>query len=250
VAPVSLLALSIAEKRFPAVGEAEPRLVLKDLAFEVPQGQFLCLTGPSGCGKTTTLNIIAGLDTDYRGTLRLPAGGAHAPRIGYVFQSPRLLPWRTVLENVTLVMAAAERQGSTAEGLLRDVGLWESRHFYPSRLSLGMQRRVAIARAYAVSPDILLMDEPFASLDEATAQHLRRLLVDLWQRRPTTVVFVTHDLREAIMLADRLLIFSPCPARVIADMEIPLARGDRRDPDKIDAVRRTILGQHEAVLTG
>jgi ABC-type nitrate/sulfonate/bicarbonate transport system ATPase subunit len=247
VAPVSLLALGIAEKRFPAVGEAEPRLVLKDLAFDVPEGQFVCLTGPSGCGKTTTLNIIAGLDNDYVGTLRLPSGRA---RIGYVFQSPRLLPWRTVMENVTLVVPAGERQDNTSEALLRDVGLWESRHFYPPRLSLGMQRRVALARAYAVSPDILLMDEPFASLDEATAQHLRRLLVDLWQRRPTTVLFVTHDLREAVTLADRLLIYSPCPARVIGDMAITLPRSERSDPDRIDALRRTILDKYESTFTG
>jgi ABC-type nitrate/sulfonate/bicarbonate transport system ATPase subunit len=247
VAPVSLLALSIAKKCFPAVGEAEPRLVLKDLAFDVPEGQFVCLTGPSGCGKTTTLNIIAGLDNDYVGTLRLPSGRA---RIGYVFQSPRLLPWRTVMENVTLVVPAGERQDNTSEALLRDVGLWESRHFYPPRLSLGMQRRVALARAYAVSPDILLMDEPFASLDEATAQHLRRLLVDLWQRRPTTVLFVTHDLREAVTLADRLLIYSPCPARVIGDMAITLPRSERSDPDRIDALRRTILDKYESTFTG
>jgi ABC-type nitrate/sulfonate/bicarbonate transport system ATPase subunit len=247
VAPVSLLAVSIAEKRFPAVAEAEPRLVLKDLAFDVSEGQFVCLTGPSGCGKTTTLNIIAGLDNDYVGTLRLPTGRA---RIGYVFQSPRLLPWRTVLENVTLVVPAGERQDNTSEALLRDVGLWESRHFYPPRLSLGMQRRVALARAYAVSPDILLMDEPFASLDEATAQHLRRLLVDLWQRRPTTVLFVTHDLREAVTLADRLLIYSPCPARVIGDMAIALPRAERSDPDRIDALRRTILDKYESTFTG
>jgi ABC-type nitrate/sulfonate/bicarbonate transport system ATPase subunit len=247
VAPVSLLALSIVEKRFPAVAEAEPRLVLKDLAFDVPEGQFVCLTGPSGCGKTTTLNIIAGLDDDYVGTLRLPSGRA---RIGYVFQSPRLLPWRTVLENVRLVVPSGERQANTSEALLRDVGLWESRHFYPPRLSLGMQRRVALARAYAVSPDILLMDEPFGSLDEATAQHLRRLLVDLWQRRPTTVLFVTHDLREAVTLADRLLIYSPCPARVIGDISITLSRDERSDPDRIDALRRTILNEYESTFTG
>lgn len=247
MAPVSLLALSVAEKRFPAVGEAETRLVLKDLAFDVPEGQFVCLAGPSGCGKTTTLNIIAGLDDDYVGTLRLPSGRA---RIGYVFQSPRLLPWRTVLENVSLVVPAGERQEDTSEALLRDVGLWESRHFYPSRLSLGMQRRVALARAYAVSPDILLMDEPFASLDEATAQHLRRLLVDLWQRRPTTVLFVTHDLREAVTLADRVVIYSHCPARVIGDMAVTLPRAERSNPDRIDALRRDILDKYKSTFTG
>lgn len=246
-----MLSLRIHEKRFPAVGEAGPRLVLEDLAFEVPEGQFLCLTGPSGCGKTTTLNIIAGLDEDYVGTCRLASNGeAQSPRIGYVFQSPRLLPWRTVLENVELVIAAAERQSGVAAALLRDVGLWESRHFYPARLSLGMQRRVAIARAFAVSPDILLMDEPFASLDEATAQHLRRLLLDLWQRRPTTVLFVTHDLREAVTLADRLLIYSPCPARIIGDVAITPTRAERREARIIDDLRRSILEQYKTVFAG
>jgi ABC-type nitrate/sulfonate/bicarbonate transport system ATPase subunit len=245
-----MLSVLVKEKRFPAVGQAESRLVLKDLAFDVPEGQFVCLTGPSGCGKTTTLNIIAGLDAEYEGRLTLPESGEGPPRIGYVFQSPRLLPWKTVLDNVQLVIPPEERDSGLAEELLRDVGVWESRHFYPTRLSLGMQRRVALARAYAVSPVLLLMDEPFVSLDEATAQHLRRLLLELWQRRPTTVLFVTHDLREAIMLGDRLVVLSPCPARIVEDMEISLARTDRATSSSVDELRRRIIEKHKAIFAG
>ncbi len=245
----SVLSVHINEKRFPAVGHAESRLVLNELAFDVPEGQFVCLTGPSGCGKSTTLNIIAGLDADYDGKVSLPKSHEDLPRIGYVFQSPRLLPWKTVLENVQLVIPQQERDSGAAEALLHDVGMWESRHYYPTRLSLGMQRRVALARAYAISPVILLMDEPFVSLDEATGQHLRGLLLKLWEQRPTTVLFVTHDLREAIMLADRLIIFSPRPARVLEDMAIPLTRHERGEPRAVEALRREIITAHESVFT-
>ena len=244
----AMLSIRIEEKRFPAVGQAEPRLVLSDLAFDVPEGQFVCVTGPSGCGKSTMLNIIAGLDTDYDGRVTLPDRGGRAPRIGYVFQSPRLLPWKTVLENVRLVMPADERASGVADELLHDVGVWESRHYYPSRLSLGMQRRVALARAFAIAPVILLMDEPFVSLDEATGTHLRGLLLKLWQRRPTTVLFVTHDLREAITLADRLLIFSHCPARVIDDIAIPLAKEERGISSAVEALRRDIITTHKRIF--
>ncbi len=248
MAPVNALAIRIEEKRFPAVGEAADRLVLEDLAFEVPGGRFACLIGPSGCGKTTLLNIIAGLDPHYRGEIRLPHVGEARPRIGYVFQNPRLLPWKTVLDNVLVVLSPAERQSGVAEELLDAVGLWESRHFYPTRLSLGMQRRVALARAYAISPDILLMDEPFVSLDEVTAQRLRQLLVELWQRRPTTVLFVTHNLREAILLADRLLILSPRPAHVVAEMTVGLARSAREDAAAIEEVRRQVIAAQPQIF--
>lgn len=244
----SMLSVRIKEKRFPAVGRAEPRLVLNDLAFEVPEGQFVCLTGPSGCGKSTTLNIIAGLDADYDGDVTWSESGEGPRRVGYVFQSPRLLPWKTVLDNVRLVIPPGERDSGVAEELLHDVGMWESRHYHPTRLSLGMQRRVALARAYAISPVILLMDEPFVSLDEATSQHLQGLLLKLWQRRPTTVLFVTHDLREAIMLADRLMVFSHCPARVIEDMTIPLARDERGTSGAVEALRREIIAAHKSIF--
>jgi ABC-type nitrate/sulfonate/bicarbonate transport system ATPase subunit len=251
MASLNTLTVQVREKRFPIVGEAADLLVLQDLAFEVPRAEFVCLIGPSGCGKTTLLNMIAGLDQQYRGAVRLPSSHRpEGPRIGYVFQNPRLLPWRTVLDNVLLVLSKAERSSGIAEELLEAVGLWESRHFHPTRLSLGMQRRVALARAYAVSPDVLLMDEPFVSLDGAIAQRLRRLLVELWQRRPTTVLFVTHDLREAIMLADRLLILAPRPSHVIAETRVSLARTAREDRAAIEELRPRIIAAQPDIFDG
>lgn len=193
--------------------------VIENVAFDVAEGEFVCLFGPSGTGKTTMLNIIAGIDADYDGTVVVPG----SPRVGYVFQEPRLLPWLTVRQNITLPIEGEAELLAGVDDLLRAVGLADFAGHFPERLSLGMARRVAIARAFAVRPDLLLMDEPFVSLDADTAQRLRALLGDLWAGRPTTTVFVTHDLREAVELSDRILMFSPRPATLVRDIPIPLA---------------------------
>jgi ABC-type nitrate/sulfonate/bicarbonate transport system ATPase subunit len=251
VAAVSSLYLRIDEKRFPAVGQAEDRLVIQGLELRIASGDFAVLIGPSGCGKTTLLNIVAGLDRSFVGELRLPESDRPGgPHIGYVFQNPRLLPWKTVLQNIHLVMTEAQRRSGAAEDLLHVMGLWESRHFYPTRLSLGMQRRVALARAYAVEPDILLMDEPFVSLDESTAHRLRLLLIELWQSRPTTVLFVTHDLREAIMLGDRLIVLAPRPSRVLAETPVEIPRGQREDVPEVERLRGQVIRTYPSVFEG
>ena len=187
--------VEIAEKRYPAVAGAPPRLALKGVSLALAAGEFTALVGPSGCGKTTLLNIIAGLDQAYAGrVLRPPRADGAAPRLGYVFQTPRLLPWRTVRENVRLVLRP-DQDPAVADRLIEAVGLGEAAAIYPPRLSGGMARRAAIARAFAVEPDLLLMDEPFVSLDPDAADQLRQLLLGLWRARPTTILFVTHDLR-------------------------------------------------------
>jgi NitT/TauT family transport system ATP-binding protein len=242
VAAVNELAIDIRLKRFPAVGQASAVTAVKDLRFAVRSGEFVCLLGPSGCGKTTSLNIIAGLDRDFEGAIALPsAAGRSRPVIGYVFQTPRLLPWRTVEENIALVLDAAQARSGIVDELLQATGLAEFRHAYPERLSVGMTRRVALARAFAVAPDLLLMDEPFVSLDEPTADRLRGLLLEIWQTRPTTVLFVTHDTREAARLADRVIVLTGSPASVQSIVAIDTPRGDRTAPEAIDRIRRQIL---------
>ena len=209
--------------------------VLRDLAFSLEPGSFTCLIGPSGCGKTTTLRIVLGLDRDFRGEVRLPGREA---RVAAVFQEPRLLPWRTVEQNVRLALP----KGATPDldALFETLGLGAMRSSYPDELSLGLARRVALARAFAIDPDVLLLDEPFVSLDEATAERLRALLVDLFRARGVTVLMVTHNVREAVALADRLLILDGRPATLVGDETIGLAH-ERRQPARDRAARERLL---------
>ena len=230
------IAVDIHEKRYPGRAGAEPVTALRNLQARVAPSEFCVITGPSGCGKTTLLNIVAGLDRDFAGTLSFAPSDGGVPRIGYVFQSPRLLPWRTVRENIALVRPRhADR--TELEGLLTDVGVADMADAYPAQLSGGMARRAALARAFAIAPDLLLMDEPFLSLDAAAADRLRRLLLRLVSARPATVLFVTHDLAEAVELADRVLVVSPAPGRVVAEMPIVLPRDRRRDCNTLAALR-------------
>ncbi len=239
---MSGLEVRIRTKRFPAVGDAAGQTVLSGLEFTAAHGEFVCILGPSGCGKTTLLNIIAGLDREFDGELDLPRiPGREQPTIGYVFQNPRLLPWRTVIENIRLVLTPEQLASGAADELLALAGLESFRNSYPERLSLGMSRRVSLVRAFSVQPDLLLMDEPFVSLDPARAHQLRRLLIEIWGERPTTVLFVTHDLREAICLADRIILLSPSPSRPMADVAVTLPRASRWEHAELDSAQRELL---------
>jgi ABC-type nitrate/sulfonate/bicarbonate transport system ATPase subunit len=242
VAAVSDLRIDIRLKRFPAVGQAPAVTAIRNLRFDAHSGEFVCLLGPSGCGKTSSLNIIAGLDRDFDGSVALPrAAGRPRPAIGYVFQTPRLLPWRTVEQNIALVLEPEQARSAIVDELLKATGLQEFRHTYPERLSVGMARRVALVRAFAISPDLLLMDEPFVSLDESTAERLRGLLLEIWQARPTTVLFVTHDTREAVRLADRVIVLTGSPASVQSIVAIDTPRRERTVPDVADRIRQRIV---------
>jgi NitT/TauT family transport system ATP-binding protein len=158
--------------------DSRQHTAIADLSISLPGNQFICLVGPSGCGKTTLLNIIANLDKQYQGEILLGQQQLQ-PKIGYIFQSPRLLPWRTVRENIELVLTE-QQSPKIIDSLLESMQLTDSQHAYPQHLSLGMSRRVAIIRAFAVNPHILLMDEPFVSLDAPTARQVRNLLIQLW----------------------------------------------------------------------
>jgi ABC-type nitrate/sulfonate/bicarbonate transport system ATPase subunit len=197
---------------------------LEDLRLALPQGQAGAVVGPSGCGKTTLLRLIAGLDNDYTGEITMPAHG----RLGMVFQEPRLLPWRNVSDNIRI--AAPQARAPDIDALLGELGLAEHATHYPEELSLGLARRVALARALAVEPDLLLLDEPLVSLDAALARDLREMIAALIEERRITTLIVTHDLSEAIALADRVFLLSPRPAHVVATLDIATPRR-RMTPD-------------------
>ncbi len=228
------LEVGVTEKTFLSA-TGQPVAALRDLSFSVAPGEFACLFGPSGCGKTTTLRILLGLDRDFSGSYRLPGG--NDARIAAVFQEPTLLPWRTVEQNVRLVLPKA-RRGADLDGLFEALGLAGMRALYPGELSLGLARRVALARAFAVEPTILFLDEPFVSLDERTAQRLRTLLMSVWSARPTTALMVTHNLHEAMVLSDRIVVLSPRPGHVAGLFDIRLPR-ESRSPQVISDLMRS-----------
>lgn len=234
---MSAITIEIDEKRYPAQAGEAGRAVFRNFHLDIAEGAFVALLGESGIGKTTLLNIVAGLDRDFRGAIRF---GTATPRLAYAFQNPRLLPWRTVLQNVALPLPAGEVGRRAAEAMLQEVGLADLAGAYPERLSLGQQRRVALARAFAIAPDVLLMDEPFVSLDEAGAARLRDLLRRLLAQRPATVLFVTHDRREAVELASRIVVLDGAPVRVVRDMPINLTPEERATPACLDAVRHSL----------
>ena len=226
------LEVRIKQKLFTAASGGDLH-VLGELSFTLANGQVVALVGPSGCGKTTLLRIVAGLDRDYQGAVILPA----QCRIGMVFQEPRLLPWRTVEDNVRL--AAPDVAESALDALFHTLGLAAHRRHFPGELSLGLARRVALARAFAVDPDLLVLDEPFVSLDAALAARLRAELVELVSLRPVTTLLVTHDIEEAIGVADRIFLLSASPTRVIADVPIERPRATHT-AQEIAAIRALI----------
>ncbi|MBD0270424.1 MAG: ATP-binding cassette domain-containing protein [Acetobacteraceae bacterium] len=212
------LELTIRRKLYRRPGRP-PVEAVRDLSLRFPAGSVTALFGPSGCGKTTSLRILMGLDTDFEGEVR------HRPRrLGVVFQEPRLLPWRSLADNLRIVARAAGLPPPPVEELLARVGLpgWGAR--LPGELSLGMARRAALARALAVEPELLVLDEPFASLDEATATRLRALVGEVLAERGATAVLVTHALEDAAALADRIAVLTSRPATLLRLVEVP--RGD------------------------
>lgn len=214
------LSIDIREKSF---GRTK---VLGPIAVTMDDGQRVALLGPSGIGKSTLLSLIAGTDTQFDGAIVRPDG-----RLATVFQTPRLLPWRTLEENIAVI------PGTDDPGpLLAAVGLGDASGQYPEMVSLGMQRRAALARAMAVRPRMILMDEPLVSLDPAAALAMRRLLIDLMDRTGALALFATHDRREALFLADRVLELDGRPARLVRDRLNPLNR-DARDTESVETVR-------------
>ena len=205
-------------------------VALDDVSFAAEGHTFVSLIGPSGCGKSTLLNILAGIDTPTSGSVEVLSKEKQA-RVGYVFQSPRLLPWRTVLENPLFVQDRQEAGAvERCKHLLEMVGLHGVENSFPNQLSGGMQQRAGIARAFAIEPDVLLMDEPFSHLDAITSEGLRSELHKIWMETKKTVIFVTHDVREAVELSTQTVVLGPGGRLIdIVDIDLPFPRDPADD---------------------
>ena len=256
-APRSPAAASVAldgvGKTYDADGDGDPVRALDDVSFSVADGEFVCLVGPSGCGKTTLFRVVAGLTEATDGRVLLDGTEVTAPTtdMGVVFQEYHLFPWLTVEENVGFGLERSDRPAAErdrrVDEMLDLVGLAEFRDAYPTSLSGGMKQRVAIARALAVDPDLLLMDEPFGAVDAQTREMLQRELLDVWASTGKTVLFVTHDVAEAVTLADRVVVMAAEPGRVRevvdVDVERPRERGDAAFAEYVGRVRE-LIGAH------
>jgi NitT/TauT family transport system ATP-binding protein len=221
---------------------------LQDVSLSVKPGEFLCLLGPSGCGKSTLLGSLAGHLQPSRGAIRVDGEAVRGPHPdrGLVFQQHTLFPWKKVIDNVAFGLkmkgvARTERR-ARAQALLKLVGLDGFENSYPSQLSGGMQQRVEIARVLINHPRVMLMDEPFGALDAQTRLKMQELLLDVWTRIRTTIVFITHDIDEALFLADRILVMSPRPGRIIEEIRLDFARP--RHAELVTAPEFTRLKRH------
>lgn len=222
-------------------------LVFEDLNIDIEPGTFVTLLGKSGSGKSTLLNIISGVLEPTEGQIRFEVEGSSGDvTLGHVFQSPRLLPWNTLVQNIEYVHENnPEYSRDLAEDYLDLVELTEHYDKYPTQISGGQKQRVGIARALSINPEILLMDEPFSSLDEITAEELRNQLMDIWKQLNKTVFFVTHDMTEAIALSDRMLMLGD--GRIYADIEISLDRPRRLDSDEFLKFRQKALDEFHSI---
>ena len=222
------------------------------LDFNVGRGEFVAIVGPSGCGKSTMLNVLSGLLPPSRGSVSVegqPLFGPNrtAPKLGYVFQAHRLLPWRTVRQNLQLVLDASdvppERWDENIDRILGILQIERFKDAWPLRLSGGQRQRVSIARALLVEPSYILMDEPLSTLDEVTARTLRQELTSIWAQTGQTFIFVTHSIREAVYLADRIIILTRGPASVLEDFTVPIPRPRGYEDPRIGQIEAEIVGR-------
>ena len=227
--------------------EGDEVVALSDINLDVADKEFVCFIGPSGCGKTTLLRITAGLEKPDSGTLTVnnePIKGP-GPDRGMVFQEYSLFPWRTVLKNITFSLELKKIPKSEREKIARDflevVGLSKFADSYPHELSGGMKQRVAIARALVNDPDVLLMDEPFGAVDAQTRNRLQHELLNIWEKKKKTVLFITHSVDEAVFLADKVVVFTARPGRVKEVINIDLPRPRERTSFEANAVREHLL---------
>jgi NitT/TauT family transport system ATP-binding protein len=228
-------------------------VVLDHLSFNVKDKEFVCILGSSGCGKTTLLRLIAGLDEVQSGSIILDGEEIRGPnpKVGFVFQEYSLFPWRNVIDNIAFGLEMngipKEERYRIAEQYLDLVNLSQFKSSYPSELSGGMRQRIAVARALALEPVLLLMDEPFGALDAQTRNMLQKELLEIWEKTKKTIVFITHSVDEAVFMADRVVVLTPRPGRVCQIFPVDLKRPRDRTSVEFARVRRQVLdliGQH------
>ena len=226
-------------------------IAIKNFNLEIAKGEFCSIIGPSGCGKTTLLNLIAGLDNAYTGSISFGKNKAvHNLNKAFMFQTPRLLPWLNVQQNVEVVLNKNQNKNEISKKFLSIMGLEKFLDYYPNKLSGGMQRRVALARSFATQPQLLILDEPFTSLDEPVANLLRKMLLELWAKQPTTIIFVTHDINEAIYLSDKIVFLSKPPSKVLKEIKINTKRPRKMDNNTIQKIKNKILKENNSILKG
>ncbi|MGB9940164.1 ABC transporter ATP-binding protein [Methanosarcina sp.] len=226
-------------------------VALEKVNLSIEEGKFICLLGPSGCGKTTLLNMIAGFDRPSTGAIKINGNGVSHPsadRIA-IFQNFGLLPWRTVIKNVELGLESKgfdeKKRREIAEEYLELVGLSDYKKHHPNQLSGGMQQRIAIARALAVDPEILFMDEPFGALDAMTRMTMQDEIERIWQEKKKTIIFVTHDIEEAVFLADKIVVMTAGPGKVKKIIDVPLARKRDRTSADFLAIRDEVFREFD-----
>ncbi|CAI6242746.1 Sulfonate transport system ATP-binding protein [Bacillus subtilis] len=238
--------ISIKEKAF--VQEGRKNTVLENIELSIAPGEFLTLIGPSGCGKSTLLKIIAGLDSEYDGSVEINGRSVTAPGIqqGFIFQEHRLFPWLTVEQNIAADLNLKDlKVKQKVDELIEIVRLKGSEKAYPRELSGGMSQRVAIARALLREPEVLLLDEPFGALDAFTRKHLQDVLLDIWRRKKTTMILVTHDIDESVYLGNELAILKAKPGKIHKLMPIHLAYPRNRTTPDFQAIRQKVLSEFE-----
>jgi ABC-type nitrate/sulfonate/bicarbonate transport system ATPase subunit len=232
------------DKRFDAQGGS--REVLAGVDLRVAAGEFVCLLGPSGCGKSTLLNVAAGFETPTRGTVRIDGVAVEGPdpRRVFVFQEYGIFPWASVWDNVVLGLRGRSKadRHAIARKTIDLVGLTGFERTYPMELSGGMKQRVEVARALAVSPDVLFMDEPFGALDSLTRLTMRAEILRIWEREPMTILFVTHDVDEALQLAERIVVFTPRPGRIADVVAVDLPHPRDLGSPEYGRIKRRLYG--------
>ncbi|RXZ80048.1 ABC transporter ATP-binding protein [Paenibacillaceae bacterium] len=243
-----LLEIKELDKTFHANGNEVQ--ALQNINLDIKDGEFVTVIGPSGCGKSTLLRIIAGLDADYEGTALLSGEPIAGPGIdkGFVFQEPRLFPWLTVEQNIAADQSLRNPKiREKVQELISLVKLDGFEKSYPRELSGGMAQRVAIARALLRNPKVLLLDEPFGALDAFTRSHMQEALLDIWEKNKTTMIFVTHDLDEAVVLANRIVILKPRPGEIrrIVKVDLPFPR--KKASASFQEIRYKVLSEFERI---
>ena len=250
---MSEISISLKEKCY-FTHKNQPVIALKKIKILIKSKQFISIVGPSGCGKTTLMNIIGGLITA-RDQEILINGELQSEKnsLGYIFQTSRLMPWLSVFENVKLVCKEANVLDAEKKikNILNNFGLSEFINSYPNSISGGMRRRVAIARAFINYPEVLLMDEPFVSLDQPAAEEMYKTLIEYWEKKPTTVILITHSVREALLLSDRIFFMTKRPGQILLDYKVKSSRNPLKiDNKKVEYEYTNLLKNYPKILKG